>query len=181
VTHLGWALPVVVILCAGISLPKIVREIYRMRQTQFYATYDGGQWKDYVQVGAYLGERGRPATDRFLAWLNQGALSYLSGLRSPPEPLRGIFPPFPRPDPAFFVNLAVQSGCRFVVVADEVGQLSAADPRMEKDDPQEWNEEVQRLLVATNLYSAPATRLGRFLVFERFAPPASGEDPPPGR
>jgi hypothetical protein len=91
VTHLGWALPAVVILCAGISLPKIVREIYQMRQTQFYATYDGGQWKDYVQVGAYLGERGRPATDRFLAWLNQGVLSYLSGLRSPPEPLRGIF------------------------------------------------------------------------------------------
>jgi hypothetical protein len=52
---------------------------------------------------------------------------------------------------------------------------------MEQDDQQGWNEEVQRLLVVTNLYSAPATRLGRFLVFERFVPPASGEDPPPGR
>jgi hypothetical protein len=146
------ALPAIVVICAGISLPKIVREIYRMRQPQFYAAYDGGEWKDYVQLGAYLREHGRPATDRVLA-RQQAILYSLTRLRFPSESRHEIFPPFTRPSPASFVNLAVKNDCRFVVIASGAGRPSGEDRGHGGDSKeQEWGEGVRQELIKTRLF-----------------------------
>jgi hypothetical protein len=55
------ALVVAAAVCAAVSTPKVVRELYWMRHPDFYAVFDGGRWKDYREMSEYLRARGGAA------------------------------------------------------------------------------------------------------------------------
>ena len=80
----GWvgrtAVIVVVAICMATSIPKVIREIWWMRQPDFYSIYDHGRWKDWVALGEYLGKHGRPGIDRVVS-PECGVVGYYSRLR----------------------------------------------------------------------------------------------------
>lgn len=131
----------VVAVCLAISLPKVARDIYWMRQSDFYAAYDHGKWQAVVDLSRHLAENGRPDTDEVIA-PNPALVHYLSRLRVLSRPLWQEHGPWDAPaiPPDVFVDAVVRNGARFVAVpADEQG----------------WSGPVMDRLAATGAFLAP--------------------------
>jgi 4-amino-4-deoxy-L-arabinose transferase-like glycosyltransferase len=149
----GWALAAAVVFCLGVSAPKIVREVYRMRHPQFYSVYEDGQWRDVRRVCAALAERGRPETDKVVT-TQPSIVHYLSRLRveagpplwpsEGPRAYRGI-------PPEKFAESVARGPWRFVVIP--------------ADTPQ-WSEPAKNALGASGAF-LPAEPFGRMVLFER--------------
>ena len=158
------ALAVVTAFCVAVSLPKDVREVVRMRQPDFYETYEGGKWKGKVDLGAYLAslrETGKAAPgDRVLAPA-PAIVNYLSGLRTDseiwyPEVDRffGYGPPW---SPAEFARLSAAGRWRFVILPTNKGT---------------WSEDAVRAIQATGAFRLPPERFRGLVLYARL--PAEG-------
>ena len=157
-------LAIVTVFCVALSLPKDGREVFRMRQPDFYETYEGGKWKGNVELGAYLAslrETGKAAPcDRVLA-PDPAIVHYLSGLRTDfeiwyPEVdlFLGYGPPWP---PAEFARLSAAGSWRFVVLPTNKGT---------------WSEEAVRAIEATGAFRLPPERFRGLVLYARL--PAEG-------
>jgi hypothetical protein len=77
----GWPLGVTVTILAatllGANLIKAQREIVMARSKDFYAVYDRGRWKPYVEVAQWL--RAHAAPDARLVTSEEPSLAYLTG------------------------------------------------------------------------------------------------------
>jgi hypothetical protein len=160
------ALAVVTIFCVAVSLPKAVREVVRMRQPDFYETYEHGKWKGKVDLGAYLAslrETGKAAPgDRVLAPA-PAVVHYLSGLRTDseiwyPEADRflGYGPPW---SPADFARLSAAGPWRFVVLPTNKGT---------------WSKDAVQAIEATGAFRLPPERFRGLVLYARLpagAPP----------
>jgi len=158
------ALAVVTAFCVAVSLPKAVREVFRMRRLDFYETFARGKWKGTVDLGRYLGslrESGLAGqADRVLAPA-PAIVHYLSGLRTDsevwyPEADRflGYGPPW---SPADFARLAAAGPWRFVILPTNKGT---------------WSEDAVRAIEATGAFRLPPERFEGFVLYERL--PAEG-------
>jgi hypothetical protein len=158
------ALAVVTAFCVAVSLPKAVREVFRMRQPDFYETYEGGKWKGKVDLGTYLAslrETGKAAPgDRVLA-PDPAIVHYLSGLRTDfeiwyPEVdlFLGYGPPWP---PAEFARLAAAGSWRFVILPTNKGT---------------WSKDAVRAIEATGAFRLPPERFRGLVLYARL--PAEG-------
>jgi hypothetical protein len=138
-----------VAVCLAISLPRIGREIYWMRHPDFYAVYDKGEWKDYVECSRYLQERaaGDPAGRALTTELP--VVHYLTGLRSPDGFVRSELMKEP---PEVFLRYAAQPTCRFVLVPGHGG---------------DWTEAVSAGLAALGSYELPPRQFGSLSLYER--------------
>jgi len=158
------ALAVVTAFCVAVSLPKAVREVVRMRRSDFYEAHDHGKWKGTVDLGRYLGslrESGLAGpTDRVLAPA-PAILHYLSGLPTdsqvywkPTDFHLGFGPPSP---PADFVKAFSQGPWRFVVLPTNKGT---------------WSKDAVRAIEATGLFRLPPERFRGLVLYARL--PAEG-------
>jgi 4-amino-4-deoxy-L-arabinose transferase-like glycosyltransferase len=160
------ALAVVTAFCVAVSLPKAVREVFRMRRLDFYETYEHGKWKGKVDLGAYLAslrETGKAAPgDRVLAPA-PAVVHYLSGLRTDfeiwyPEADRflGYGPPW---SPADFARLSAAGPWRFVVLPTNKGT---------------WSKDAVQAIEATGAFRLPPERFRGLVLYARLpagAPP----------
>jgi 4-amino-4-deoxy-L-arabinose transferase-like glycosyltransferase len=162
------ALAVVTAFCVAVSLPKAVREVFRMRRLDFYETFERGKWKGTVDLGRYLGslrESGLAGpADRVLAPA-PAIVHYLSGLRTDfevwyPEADRflGYGPPW---SPADFARLAAAGPWRFVILPTNKGT---------------WSEDAVCAIEATGAFRLPPERFEGFVLYERL--PATREAAP---
>jgi 4-amino-4-deoxy-L-arabinose transferase-like glycosyltransferase len=155
---------VVAAACAGISLPKVAREVYWMRSPDFYAAYDHGEWQNFVQASQYLREHGRAWIDEVMG-PEHTVIHYLSRLRTFAqvlEPGLGTWTPEKIP-PAWFVKIAVNSPARFILIP-----ANAPD----------WSEEAASRFAATGLFEppvffgvTPATPSGTLAIYARRTTP----------
>ena len=152
------ALALVTAFCAAISLPKAVREVVRMRRSDFYETYEHGEWKGWIAIGEHLAslrQKGAPAAgDRALA-PQPAVFNYLTGLRTDAELYwapRDIVLGYGVPSPSFaFADLAAEGPWRLVVIPTDKGL---------------WSEEAMSRLEATGAFGPPA-RFGNLVLYER--------------
>jgi hypothetical protein len=146
----------------AISLPQVLRQIYWVHTSDFYATWEHGKWRDYVEVGRYLAERGNPETDRILS--PQGTvIHYLSRLRFATRlassPIPGSH--LAKLSPELFVAEAIGGRYRFVVIPN--------------NEPS-WSDPVAQGLSDAGVFLRPPRRFGRLDIYERQAPAGGGSD-----
>ena len=155
------ALAIATVFCVAVSLPKAVREVVRMRRSDFYETYERGKWKGNVELGqrlASLRESGQAGpADRVLA-PEPAVVHYLSGLRTDfeiwyPEVDRflGYGPPW---SPTDFARLAAAGPWRFVVLPTDRGT---------------WSEDADRGIEATGAFRLPPERFRGLVLYARMA------------
>ncbi|HUX02167.1 MAG TPA: phospholipid carrier-dependent glycosyltransferase [Phycisphaerae bacterium] len=152
------ALALVVGFCAAVSLPKAVREVVRMHRTDFYESFDRGEWQGCVALGDHLASLRRQgeaaATDRVLS-PQPAVLHYLAGLRTDAGmywKARDVVLGYGVPSPSFpFADHAAAGPWRFVVIPTSKGL---------------WSEEVMARLEATGAFGAPQ-RFGNLVLYER--------------
>jgi len=176
----AWSVLIAAGLLAGIGVPRIARELYWMRHPRFYETFEGGEWKPYLEAGRYLEAHGRPEFDTCL--VPQGTiLHYLSRLRLSEQV--GLY--HGREDtvaPAAFAEAAAKDAARFVLVPDTDG---------------EWGRPAAAAVEAAGLFESPPVAFGHLALYERretapggrlpipadptTEPPASGPAGTPGR
>jgi hypothetical protein len=152
-------LAIATVFCVAVSLPKAVREVVRMRRSDFYAAHDHGKWKGKVDLGQYLAslrESGLAGpTDRVLA-PDPAIVHYLSGLRTDSEvwyPKVDLFLGYGPPwSPADFAKLAAAGSWRFVVLPTSQGT---------------WSEDAVRALEATGAFRLPPERFRGLVLYAR--------------
>jgi 4-amino-4-deoxy-L-arabinose transferase-like glycosyltransferase len=147
----------VMTLCLLVGLPKTGREIYWMRQPDFYRLYDNGKWTNYVDLCDYLRHEGRPGADRVMTH-QPSVVHYLSGgliveagglwLRYLPSDLAKV-------PPEEFISEAARSGARFVIVP-----LNLAD----------WSDAARQAMAQTPEFAAPPQIFGTLALYDRAAP-----------
>ena len=156
------------VICVAISVPKIARDVYWTRSSDFYDTYEGGKWRDVVDVAQHLRREGRAEVDVMLG-PEFTVLHYLTRLRIETTMLAPGFVPW---DPAsgsaqVFAEMAVRGPARFVVVPTT---------------PPEWSREALAVIEASGMFGPPVT-FGHFAVLKRHdgsaGQPAGKSDPPP--
>jgi hypothetical protein len=150
------ALAAAVATCLVISMPKDVRTIWRMRQTDFYAAYDDGDWQGAVAAAKALKARGNAETD-VAATVEASVIHHLSGLRVHLAPLwkdKGAWSPEDIP-PDAFASAVADARFRFLVIpADKPG----------------WTAPALEAVAYTRAFYPPE-RFGRLLLLERKGPP----------
>jgi len=154
-------LAIVTVFCVAVSLPKAVREVVRMRRSDFYEAHDHGKWKGNVELGQYLAslrETGKAAPgDRVLAPA-PAIVHYLSGLRTDSEiwypeadSFLGYGPPW---SSAAFARLAAAGPWRFVILPTNEGA---------------WSEDAVRVIEATGAFRLPPERFRGLALYARMA------------
>jgi 4-amino-4-deoxy-L-arabinose transferase-like glycosyltransferase len=161
-------LAIVTVFCVALSLPKDVREVFRMHRPDFYETYEGGKWKGKVDLGAYLAslrETGKTAPDDRVLAPGTAIVNYLSGLRTDseiwyPEADRflGYGPPW---SPADFAKLAAAGSWRFVILPTNKGT---------------WSKDAVRAIEATGAFRLPPEQFRGLVLYARL--PAEGRTVP---
>jgi hypothetical protein len=157
-------LAIVTVFCVAVSLPKAVREVFRMHRPDFYEAHDHGKWKGNVELGQYLAslrESGLAGpTDRVLA-PDSAIVNYFSGLRTDsriwyPEAhcFLGYGPPW---SPTDFARLAAAESWRFVILPTNEGT---------------WSEDAVRAIEATGAFRLPPERFRGLVLYARL--PAEG-------
>ena len=163
-------LTIVTVFCVAVSLPKAVREVVRMRQPDFYETFERGKWKGNVELGQYLAslrESGLAGpTDRVLAPAS-AIVHYFSGLRTDSEiwyPEADRFLGYGSPwSPTDFAKLAAAGPWRFVVLPTNEGA---------------WSEDAVREIEATGAFRLPPERFRGLVLYARL-PAEGGTGAPP--
>jgi 4-amino-4-deoxy-L-arabinose transferase-like glycosyltransferase len=155
--RLGWALPLAVLLCVAVSLPKIGREIYWTHHPRFYEVIDNGDWRDIVDVSRYLAARGDPKTDHVLVQLGP-IVHYLTRLPTglPNDPIGRKLHHIEDQAPAAFVRMAERGDFAYVVVPLDLDG---------------WSAPVQEALQATGRFSHPPETFGALAVYARSPQP----------
>jgi len=159
------ALAATVAICALLSLPRIGREIYWMRQPSaeaFYKKYEHGQWKGYVDVSRTLQETGDIKADRVLT-PSYTVVHYLSGLRTRENLTweKKIYEKWTKAPPEALAATASEGDWRFVIVPADAGT---------------WGDTACRQLVATGLFAEPPRRFDNLLLYDRKAPPIQSRE-----
>jgi len=147
----------VVAVCLAISLPKVARDIYWMRQSDFYAAYDHGKWQAVVDLSRHLAQNGRPESD-CVATPDPAIVHYLSRLRVLVRPLWEKHGPWDAEaiPPDVYADAVVRSGAQWVVV-----------PTDRKDrDGKDWSGPAMERLAATGAFLAPRP-FGNLALYER--------------
>jgi hypothetical protein len=151
------AVTVAAAVCLAISLPKVARDIYWLRQPRFYAAYEHGKWQDVLDLGRYLAEAGRPETD-WVATPDPSLVHYLSRLRVVAKPLWEKHGPWDAQaiPPDAYAEAVVRTGVRFVVAQANAKDSSGKD----------WSGPAMDRLAATGVF-LPPRRFGNLALYER--------------
>ena len=148
---------IIVAVCLAISLPKVARDIYWMRQSDFYAAYDHGKWQAVVDLSRHLARSGRPESD-CVATPDPAIVHYLSRLRVLVRPLWEKHGPWDAQaiPPDVYADAVVRSGARWVVVPTDRKDCAGKD----------WSGPALERLAATGAFLPPRA-FGNLALYER--------------
>jgi len=146
----------------AISLPKVGRLVYCMRNTEFYTVFDGGRWQHYKAMADYLRRRADPSADRCLT-PKATVVHYWSGVicRSRVHWDGTQYDHLHDLAPAEFARMAGQSPNTFVVVPMDAG---------------DWSRAIVPAMGRVGVFRVPPERFGDLALFERLQPAPAAAD-----
>jgi len=161
-----YAVSIAVAIAMAISLPKIGREIYWMRHSQFYTVFDGGRWQDYKAMADDLRNHADPSADRCLTPKGT-VVHYWSGVicRSQIRWKETRYSHLHDLPPNEFARMAARSRYTFIAAPMDEG---------------EWSRAIVPAMEQVGAFEAPPRRFGDLALFERnteAGSPCNGEWP----